>query len=53
VTCDSRVTRAGANKWGRTLDILGFLEQYADGGSVDSSNPAWGTYSIGPVDPHY
>ena len=51
VTCDSRVTRAGANKWGRTLDILGFLEQYADGGRVDSSNPAWGTYSIGPVDP--
>ena len=52
VTLDERVTRAGANKFGRTLDILHFLESYADGSSsVNSAAPAWGTYPVVPIDP--
>jgi len=51
VTADKRVNRDGANKWGRTLDILGFLESYAEGGQVNSANPAWGSYAIAAKNP--
>jgi prepilin-type N-terminal cleavage/methylation domain-containing protein len=51
VVLDSRVGRAGG-EWIRMLDMLGFLEAIAGGGTANTANPAWNTnYNNLPVNP--